>query len=314
MRRAQRSGPVVVAVDGSARSAGAVGYAVQEARLRGSVVRLVHVAQTSIPEGGLWPSGARDVEDLRTAGERILDKALAEAHAAAPDVPFESLIGRGPRVAELVAAATPGELMVLGREARRGADRLLAGATTAGVAARARVPVAVVAADWRDGDHRRVVVGIKSPASDGKLLGRAFALASGRHAVLRAVHVTRAPGHTAETAEYGPAAAVPGEVVGDGASTLETIVRDWSAVFPDVEVETLAVQGSPAEALVDAAVDADVLMVARPHRGLRHLARLGRTPRAVLGLSDTPVEIVPLTGDPAPAPLVLEISGEILKD
>jgi nucleotide-binding universal stress UspA family protein len=74
------------------------------------------------------------------------------------------------------------------------------------------------------------------------------------------------------------------------------------------------VVGSPADTLVAAAAAADVLMLARPHRELRHPVRLGATPRAVLEVSDTPVEVVPLKREPSTAPLVLESSGEILKN
>ncbi|MFD7025431.1 universal stress protein, partial [Promicromonospora sukumoe] len=59
--------------------------------------------------------------------------------------------------------------------------------------------------------------------------------------------------------------------------------------------------------------DADVLMVARHHRGRGHTARLGRTPRAILTACDTPVEVVPLRWKTAGVPIVLESDGEILK-
>lgn len=303
--------PVVVAVDGSERSAGAVRYAVHEARVRGRAVRLVHVVPTPLPEGGLWPAAGRDVEDLRTSGERILERAVAEARTGASDVRFESLLGRGTRVTELSAAAAAGDLMVIGRETRRGAERLVAGTTTAGVVARAAVPVVVVPADWRESERGRIVVGIKSIAPDGELLARAYAMASERHAVLRLVHAAEVP---ELAAEIGVADSYAGEAVSSGRQMLEAAARDWRDAFPDVEVETSAVEGPPAEVLVDAATDADLLMLARPHRDLRHPVRLGRTPRAVLGASDTPVEVVPLKRDPTPAPLVLESSGEILKN
>lgn len=310
MRTTQQLAPVVVAVDGSERSAGAVRYAVREARTRKRTVRLVHVAPTSLPEGGLWPAAGRDVEDLRSSGERILNRAVAEARSGATDIGFESLLGRGSRVAELASAAATGELMVLGRETRRGAERLLAGTTTAGVVARAAVPVVVVPADWRESEHGRIAVGIKSAVPDGDLLARAFSMASARHAALRLVHVVEVP---ELAAEIGVAGAYADESLSSGRRMLETAAREWRDAFPDVTVETTAVEGRPADALVDASADADLLMLARPHRDLRHPVRLGRTPRAVLGVSDTPVEVVPLKREPATAPLVLESEGEILK-
>lgn len=311
MRTTQQPAPVVVAVDGSERSAGAVRYAVREARAQKRTVRLVHVVPTPLPEGGLWPAAGRDVEDLRSSGERILERAVAEASSGASDIRFESRLGRGSRVAELADAAATGELMVLGRETRRGAERLLAGTTTAGVVARVAAPVVVVPADWRESEQGQIAVGIKSAVTDGDLLARAFSMASARRASLRLVHVVEVP----ELAtEIGVAEAYADESLSSGRRMLESAAHEWRVAFPDVMVDTTVVKGSPADALVAASADADLLMLARPHRDLRHPVRLGRTPRAVLGVSDTPVEVVPLKREPATAPLVLESKGEILKN
>ncbi len=303
-------GPVVVAVDGSERSAGAVRYAIDEARLGGARVTMVHVAPDPLPESGLWPSAGRDVEDLRTSGELILDRVVSQARASAPDVVFTSLLCRGPRVTELVAAAATGGLLVLGRETRRGLERVVAGATSAAVVARVAVPVVVVPAEWQESGHRSVVAGIKSYPSDGELVARAYGEAAVRHAALRLVQV-------ADSSDIAPDSVVDADVdalVGAGHRTLGQAVHDWSPAFPQVRVERVVVLGRPAEALVEAADAADLLLLARPPRGLHHPVRLGRTPRDVLAHSGTPVEIVPLKRDPTLAPLVLERSGDILNE
>ncbi|MFE7507297.1 universal stress protein [Promicromonospora sp. NPDC057488] len=310
MSTTRRSDPVVVAVDGSERSAGAVRYAIHEARLRGTEVRLVHVAPDPLPDGGLWPSAGRDVEDLRSSGELILDRAVSQARAAAPDVAVHPLLCRGPRVTELVAAAATGGLLVIGRETRRGPERVVAGATTAKVVARVAVPVVVVPADWQGTRRNGVVAGVKSYPGDGELLARAFGAAAVRHTTLRLVQV-------ADVADLAPDADTAAEVdalVDAGDRMLRQAARDWSAAFPEIPVESVVLPGRPAEVLVGVAADAHLLLVARPHRDLRHPVRLGRTPRDALASSGTPVEVVPLRGDPTVAPLVLERSGEFLKD
>lgn len=277
---------------------GAIRYAIQEARTRGAVARLILV-----------------LDGPDSEGRQIVDRAMAEAGAGAL-IEVEWLPGHGPRVAELVAAAAWGDLVVLGRAARRGAEPLDIGATNAEVAARAVVPVVVVPAHWNARGHGRIVVGIKSSGSAGELLAHAFASASARHAALRVVHAVEFPDPTADlVGTDSPAGADwhAGESVRAGRRLLETIVRDWSAAFPDVEVELSVVPGNAALVLADAAADADLSVIARHQRDLRHLARLGPTARAVLGVSDTPVEVFPLTGEPITAPLVLERSGTILK-
>ncbi|MGW2093614.1 universal stress protein [Promicromonospora sukumoe] len=298
MSTGQPPPPVLVAVDGSGRSAGAVRYAVREARLRGSTVRLVHVAPTTLPEGGLWPSVGRDVEDLRSSGEMVLDRAVSWTSGSAPDVEVDSLLRRGPRVGELVRASAAGALLVLGRETRHGLERLVTGATTAGVVARAGVPVLVVRADWHEDDTAGLVVGVRSYPGDGELLAHAYAAAAVRHATLRLVQV-------ADVGDLAPDAVEGADVdaaVAAGNRMLQEAVGDWSAAFPEIPVQSTVVPGRPAEALVEAASDAELLLVARPHRDLRHPARLGRTLRTVVRTSGTPVEVVPLSRDPARAP------------
>lgn len=284
---------VVVAVDGSGRGTGALRFAIDEARARGTGVRMVHV-----------------LDDDGGTGHEIMDTEMTEACVAAPDVEFDWKFGRGPRANELVQSTVAGDLLVLGRSSPRIAGRPAVGTVTTEVAARTPASIVVVPADWRSTSHGRIVVGVKSCANAGELLASAFAAASTRHAALRVVHVCDAP----DPAGPVRADAHPGDLGTSEGRMLEVLVRDWAAVFPDVAVETSFVHGPPARVLVDAAADADVLLTARHHRDLRHLVRLGPVPRAVLGSSDTPVEVVPLTGVPMPAPLVVERSGTILKN
>lgn len=310
MTAGQRPAPVVVAVDGSRRSTGAVRYAINEARIRRCGVRMVHVVPAPLPESGLWPAEAGDITYLERAGRGTVTREAEAARSLAPDLAIEPVLALGPRVAQLVAAAAAGGLMVLGRETRHGAERLVARATTAEVTARAPVPVAVVPAGWRDGGHNRVVVGIKTFTSAGELLTRALSVASCRHAAVRVVHAVEVPDLATD---LGLAKAHAGESIAAATRLLETVVRDWAVVYPGVAVETSVVPGHPDEVLVEAAADADVLMVARHHRGLGRIARLGRTPRAILNECDTPVEVVPLRWKTSGVPIVLESDGEILK-
>ncbi|WP_020014913.1 universal stress protein [Promicromonospora sukumoe] len=307
----QRPAPVVVAVDGSDRSAGAVRYAINEARLRGSGMRMVHVVPAPLPESGLWPAEAGDVDYLERAGRGTVNREAARARAAAPDLEIEPVLALGPRVAQLVTASSSGDLMVLGRETRRGAERLVARATTAEVVGRVDLPVTVVPARWQETRIGRIVVGIKTFTSAGELLSHALSTAAARHAAVRVVHAVEVPDLAVD---LGVADAYSDDSVAVADRLLEQVVGEWSAVYPTVSVETAVVPGRPDAVLVAAASDADVLMVARHHRGMRHPARLGRTPRAILTACDTPVEVLPLrwTGDGVP--LVLESAGEILKN
>ncbi len=314
MNANQGPAPVVVAVDGTARSAGAAAFAVREAARRATALRIVHVTPSTLPVGGSMPYVPYPIDDLMNAGREILEKAVSDARASVPDLEVEGELRRGPRVTELLSASEPASLMVLGRESRHGVERVFTGATTTGVAARTRVPLAVVPRGWQSADRHRVVVGIKSLGTAGEVLSYAFALASSRGAALRVVHVWQVPDPYAATLVQTRSRT--GAWVSTSNRILETIVDGWRDSFPDVAVETTAVQGQPAHCLIDAAEAADLLVVARHRRDLEHLARLGPTSRAIIGFSDTPVVVVPLTGAPASAsaPLVLERSGDLLKD
>ncbi|MFI2488979.1 universal stress protein [Promicromonospora kroppenstedtii] len=307
----RRPAPVVVAVDGSDRSAGAVRYAINEARLRGSGMRMVHVVPAPLPESGLWPAEAGDVDYLERTGRGIVNREVARARAAAPDLEIEPVLALGPRVAQLVTASSSGDLMVLGRETRRGAERLVARATTAEVVGRVDLPVTVVPARWQETRLGRIVVGIKTFTSAGELLSHALSTAAARHAAVRVVHAVEVPDLAAD---LGVADAYADDSVAVATRLLEQVVGERSAAHPTVPVETAVLPGRPDEVLVAAAADADVLMVARHHRGMRHPARLGRVPRAILTVCDTPVEVLPLRRTAENMPLVLENAGETLRN
>jgi nucleotide-binding universal stress UspA family protein len=308
MSSAERPAPVVVAVDGTDRSAGAVRYAIHEARRRRTDLRVVHVAPTGLPVGGSMPYMELPRDALVEVAQHVLDVAVAEARALAPDLTVDGVLRQGRRVVELAVTAATGSLVVLGRETRHGMDRVYVGTTTAGVAARASVPVAVVDGDWQPTEHGRVLVGIE-PAS-GEVLSYAFPLAAARHAMLQVMHVWKVPD---PYAGLDRERSVTGEWVVAATRLLESTVADWRASFPDVEVEISVVPGQPAQELVDAAASADVLLLARRRRDIEHPGRLGPTTRAVLGHAGTAVEVVPLTGVPKHAPLVLERFGNVLK-
>jgi len=309
MSSTEKPAPVVVAVDGTDRSDGAVRYAVHEARRRRTRLTVVHVAPPGLPVGGSMPYMDYPRDALVGVAQKVLDEAVERTRALAPDLEVDGLLRQGRRVVELAVAAAAGSLVVLGRETRHGMDRVYVGTTTAGVAARASVPVAVVDGDWQPTEHGRVLVGVEPTSSE--ILAYAFPLAAARHALLQVMHVWKVPD---PYAALDRERSVTGEWVIAATRLLQQTVADWRASFPDVEVEVSVVPGRPAQELVDAAAHADVLLLARRRRDIEHPGRLGATSRAVIGRPGAPVEIVPMTGVPRHAPLVLERFGEVLKN
>jgi len=289
--RDDQHAPVVVATDGTPRSAGALRYGLSEARRRSAVLRLLHVAPSPAlfePAPGVVPEIA---QGLLAQARAVLADAELTARSLGPGLEVETVLAAGPQVDEIVEAACAGQVVVLGREARSGLQRLLTGATTAAVAGRTAVPTVVVPSDWEVVEHGRMVVGIESAECARPLLGHAFARAAERGAQLIVIHAGDLPVPSSDAID-------PHRYVNvwraAGAHLLSTLLDEWRRAYPGVAVRTVVVHGQAAHALVAGAEDSDLLMIGRRPHGPLHWAHLGATARAVLRSSHVPVEVVPL--------------------
>jgi len=152
-------GRILLAVDGSSTSDAALREALALARSTQARLRVVHVIDSpyDYPDV-MFGHVAGDLEDLRgawqTAGQAVLDRALAEARTA-PVVPEVSLIETaGRRVSDAIveeARRWGADLIVTGTHGRRGLDRLLLGSVAEGVARASPVSVLLVRGASPDG-------------------------------------------------------------------------------------------------------------------------------------------------------------------
>ena len=287
--------PVVVGVDGTPGSAGALRYAVVEAGRRGAPLHVVHVAPSYAPMGSVVPFGpavglAVPLAELETVGASLLDEAAATVRRLAPDLEVVTHFSHGPRASSLVDLTAGAQLMVVGRETRRGLERVLTGATTAAVASRAHCDVVVVPSFW-SADHTkgRVVVGVKSRRDSHELLSRAYAEASARGASLTLVTAWELADPYLDRIELRTHA---DQWRADGQCLLDDLAADWRPAYPDVAVETRVEHGTAATVLLGASADSDLLLVSRRHHALPPLGHLGGVAHAVLRRSDVPVLVV----------------------
>jgi nucleotide-binding universal stress UspA family protein len=300
--------PVVVGVDGQPGSAGALRYAVAEARRHHAPLRLVHVVPAFLSLGPAVP-----LSDLHRIGQEVLDQAARTARELDPDLDVASVIAHGDRRDGLVHAADGAQLVVVGRETRRGLDRVLTGTVTAGVATHAPCDVVVVPSFWVDEPHRSpVVVGLKSEHNSHELLAEAFAEASARDALLVVVTAWQLADPYFDRIEARTNARV---WEAEGQRVVAEITADWRTVYPDVSTETRIVHGPAARVLLEASEGSDLLVISRHRLALSPFGRLGAVGHDLLRLSDVPVHVVPYTADPAldPDALVLEEAGAPLK-
>lgn len=308
MTTSTTTSPVLVGVDGLPGSAGALRYAVAEARRRRTQLRLLHVVPSLLSLGPAAP-----MVDLQRIGADLLADAERTARELAPDLEVHTVLTRGERTSGLVKAAEDAQLLVIGRESRRGLERLITGAATASVAAHAPCDVVVVPSFWvADDALGRVVVGVKSGRDTHELLAQAFTEAAARGASLRVVtawHVADPYFDSVEVRTHADDWDLR------GTELLLTLTADWRTAYPDVVVETKVVHGPAARVLLRESADSDLLVVSRRRFALPPYGQLGGVGHDLLRLSDVPVHVVPYAAD-APTEdeeLVLEEAGVPLK-
>lgn len=307
-RMTTRSTPaVVVGVDGTPGSYGALRYAAVEADRRGAPLRLVHAIPDALTLGP--PVALTDFQD---AGRAVVAHALQTARDLGPDLEIDTLLLSGERSDTIVSAARDAQLLVVGRETRSGLDRLLTGTTTAAAAAHAPCSAVVVPSWWvGDRSHGRVVVGVKSAHDAEELVEEALAEAAAREASLTAVMAWHIADPYLDRIEVRTHEA---DWVANGTEELERLLAPARERFPEVPVEVHVVHGQPARVLLDASEHSDLLLVSRRRFALPPYGRLGGVGHSLLRLSEVPVQVVPYAHTVAEGDrLVLEEAGAPLK-
>lgn len=146
-------GPVIVGVDDSPHAQAAIGFAFDEAALRGARLVAIHTwderpisrAMASVP----LPMNLSHVAESE---QRLLAEQLAGWADKYPDVSLEHVLATGYAAETLLERSGPplsqsAQLLVVGSRGRGGFAGLLLGSTSAALIAHARCPVAVVRDD-----------------------------------------------------------------------------------------------------------------------------------------------------------------------
>lgn len=133
---------IVVGIDGSEHARRALGWAVDEARLRGADLVLVHALPHR--EMMLYPAvrvRASD-EELQSGAQQVIDEALASVDTDGLEV--ERLVDASNPAKLLCEAAESAEMVVVGARGLGGFRGLLMGSVSQQVALHATTPVLVV--------------------------------------------------------------------------------------------------------------------------------------------------------------------------
>ena len=147
---APRGPRVVVAVDGSAGSKAALGFALEDAARRG--VPVVAVIAYRLPDWqgeylGLGPIEGKRFQDslgsqFRARAQAVVDEAVRERAGAMPDIEVRAELGAPADV--LVRESHGADLLVVGSRGHGGFHTMLLGSTSIQCATHATCPVTVV--------------------------------------------------------------------------------------------------------------------------------------------------------------------------
>lgn len=141
-------GPVVVGVDGSLQSNRALGFAMEEAALRGAELVAVHAWRypVSTGPGDMLPL-VYDRQEQAAEESLLLAEAVAGWSERYPDVPVRRRVVRDWPAPALVAESRAAQLLVVGARGRGGFTGLLLGSVSQAVLHHSSCPVAVVRQD-----------------------------------------------------------------------------------------------------------------------------------------------------------------------
>lgn len=287
--------PVVVGIDGSSASRDALTWAVDEARLHGAPLHVVHARQKLVHdpvfEGGFslppLDDGSQDV-DVALARARDLVRDLA------PDLAVETWFFHGPAASVLLDQATDGAmLLVVGSRGLGAWGSLFLGSVSSRLAAHSPVPVLVVPpGSPRDGGGP-VVAGV-----DGSAHSKAAVRAAAREAVARGVPLDLVTAFSVPAdLLVGPLVPPPDEVraqVRDRArQVVEAAVRWAREAEEEVEVRPSVVEGLPVDVLAQVA-GSGASVVAVGSRGYGRVVGpvLGSVSQSVLHHARWPVLVV----------------------
>jgi nucleotide-binding universal stress UspA family protein len=289
MEDRRERGHIVVGVDGSSGSEHALQWAVDDAHVRHLDVDVVHAWSQPV---SVYPADLYAEPDAhRVAGARLLAHALATVDDADADA--------GPRVASrlvhedaasaLLEAAVDAELLVVGTRGRGGFTGLLLGSVSRTCLHLAPVPLVVVPPTWSRRGTRRIVVGVDGSEPSREALGWAVAEAAAHGAGLQVVNVyDLAP----LIAPLGAPMPPETEVAGTSSQALLEEMTEGVADGSGVEIDLVPANGPTSRTLLDAARDADLLVVGS--RGLGGLRRLlvGSVSQQCVYHSTCPVAVV----------------------
>lgn len=250
----------VVGVDGSDDALRAVRFAANAALISGGELMLVNAVDDTLMAGA-W-GVVYDPEVLQSAGVAANEQAKGialelglEPHRIKTEVVMGSPGGVMARLSEVA------DLVVVGRRAASGLERMFVGSTSVAVVANAACPVVLISAAAhpdRVGSKGLVGVGLQSSPGSEHTLKAGFSQARLLGAKLEIVHVVQPPvglfARRLSPSELD-------EQIRFATGGIEAIARDTAKDYPDVDYTVNVVAGTPINELVSRSNNYDMLVL-----------------------------------------------------
>lgn len=296
MNAQERPPAVVVGVDGTSASRAALVWATEEAGRRGIPLRIVHGLGMPVVIGAYGASGRAAIDDLREAGHGLLTESAEYVRRARPEVEATTVLAPEDAPAVLLNEAQGDDVIVVGSRGLGGVRAIMLGSVGVRASSHAPCPVVVVP-DMEEPPlpRGRVVVGVDGSKSSRRALRFALhqALVGGAEiVVVNSRQVSPPTGSSDSTAD---ARALHEETFDRQseeviAGLLADVVDDRTELL---EISAVRTQANPVDALLEAATEADVLVVgSRGRGGVRGLV-MGSVSQGVLRGAPVPVAVLP---------------------
>jgi nucleotide-binding universal stress UspA family protein len=266
---------VLVGYDGSSSSRDAVDWAARAAREHGAVLTVCHAWAPGYAGPPLEPEHD---DPARASAQWILSTAIRNPDPAE----VQQVLVEGSAAGVLREQSADASVLVVGSRGLGGLSGLMLGSVSLQTAAFAQSPVVVVRGRWRrTGCYvpGHIVAGIDGSDASADVLDFAGTEAALRHVPLTAVcALADAAGELAMAERIG--------------EDFERIVTKWEKDHPEVELYRQITSKSARAALLDAAYDAQLLVLGRRGRGgLPHMM-LGSVTQILLSHTPCPVAVV----------------------
>ena len=286
------AGRIVVAIDGSVSALNAARWAAAEAVARGRGLTLAHALVPPVMGGGFSMGLPPRLDILDTMREEAMTELGKIADGLeGDDITIEIQIGSASAL--MIQASESADLLVLGSRGHGGFKGLLVGSVGTQVASHAQCPTVILREQPRASAHQ-VVVGIDGSPHSLAAIAFAFDEASRHGWELVAIHAWDVPAFDLIVTPQGAVPFPLADVADSEIRLAAEVLAGFRTDYPDVTVQERLVRAPAVQAILEASVDAALIVVGTRGHGLAVGAVLGSVSNGLLHRASVPVAVVPL--------------------